>query len=408
MVEYGIIKLFVADNTLYDKYYSTLKIDDFIKQNYPILFKLFKSLPANSLEDLEAKYLTNYPVIKDGDREVIRNLIVNIKETVSDKETIVSLLETHRGRAVASDLALAALDVAEGKRSVETLTPFIEKLNTSISVEEVLEEFVETDIESLFKEEELGGGLHWPLKCLNQAIGPLRKGNLGHIFARVETGKTAMWIHCVIHMAQQLKEGEHVVIFFNEEQGKDTIFRMYSCLTGMPYMELANNIKQAKQIWDTKIGTKIKFIDSPLKVEKRAIEGILKSLNPKLVVVDNADKIKGFNADRKDLTIHEIYKWLRDLAKTYCPVLSVGQADNTGHNSKWLDESQMADSKTSKPSELDVIIGIGRIDKDGYDDVRYINIPKNKCRGDKNTVEAMRHGKFEVLLKPALSRYEDM
>ena len=69
----------------------------------------------------------------------------------------------------------------------------------------------------------------------------------------------------------------------------------------------------------------------------------------------------------------------------------------------------MANSKTGKPSELDFIIGIGRIEKVGYEDIRYISIPKNKLRGDANTIEGMRHMKGkEVILRPMLSIYEDM
>jgi hypothetical protein len=87
----------------------------------------------------------------------------------------------------------------------------------------------------------------------------------------------------------------------------------------------------------------------------------------------------------------------------------VGQADATGHNSEYLDESQMANSKTGKPSELDFIIGIGRIDKVGHENARYINTPKNKLRGDANSIEAMRHLRGrQVNLKPMLSIYEDM
>jgi hypothetical protein len=180
---------------------------------------------------------------------------------------------------------------------------------------------------------------------------------------------------------------------------------MYNAVTGLTYMEIAQNPKRAKDIWEQKIGNRIKFIDRPALVERKNMEKIIETIDPALIVIDNMDKIKGFTGDRKDLLLHEIYKWGREVAKTQCPVLSVGQADNTGHNSMWLDESQMADSKTSKPSELDFIIGIGRIDKEGYDNVRYINIPKNKLRGSE---EAVRHGKFETLIKPALSLYEDL
>jgi hypothetical protein len=68
----------------------------------------------------------------------------------------------------------------------------------------------------------------------------------------------------------------------------------------------------------------------------------------------------------------------------------------------------MADSKTAKPSELDFIIGIGRIDKEGHENQRFISTPKNKLRGDKDTVESMRHLKgHEVMIKPQFSIYED-
>jgi hypothetical protein len=147
--------------------------------------------------------------------------------------------------------------------------------------------------------------------------------------------------------------------------------------------------------------------DSPYKSVSK-ITRLLKELNPGLIVFDQLDKVHGYENERDDLRIGRLYEWARDLAKTYCPVISVGQADASGHNSMWIDEAQMANSKTGKPSELDFIIGIGRIDKDGYENMRYIHISKNKLRGDKNTIEGLRHGKFEVLLKSSLSLYEDM
>jgi len=150
---------------------------------------------------------------------------------------------------------------------------------------------------------------------------------------------------------------------------------------------LLTNPKKAKAIWESKIGDRIKFIDKPNQVERRSIERIIERVDPSLLIIDNMDKVKGFTGDRKDLLLHEIYKWGREIAKVQCPVLTVGQADNSGHNSMVLDESQMADSKTAKPSELDFIIGIGRQDKAGYDNIRYLSIPKNKLRGDKNSIE---------------------
>lgn len=406
MIEHSILKVFIKDNDLYNKYYQTLKLD-FIKVDYPILFKLFKSLPATSIAELEAKYLTLYPVLKDGDREVIRDLLKQVENADISLESILSYLKQHLTQSVANELATASLDVGYGLKPLETLLPIIARLEVGDIMESEQIEWVTTDLEELLQEEELIGGLHWRLKVLNQSLGPLRKGNFGHIFARVETGKTAMWISEVTFMAEQSEKP--ILIFFNEEGGRDIIWRMYSAVTGLTYMELRNNVPHAKKLWAEKMGDKIRFIDQPALVSKNAIEKLVEEVQPGLIIIDNMDKVKGFVGDRKDLVLHEIYKWGRELAKTYCPVISIGQADGSGHNDKFINESQMADSKTAKPSELDFIIGIGRTDQQGYENVRYINIPKNKLRGDKNTVESMRHVKgIEVLIVPHLSIYQDM
>lgn len=405
MVEYGILKVFTENQELYDKYNSTLKLD-FIRENYPVLYRCFKCLPATSLEALEANYLANYPVLKSGDRETVHTVIESVKNTEVDNEAIIGYLEAHLTRVWSSEVGITALEVAEGRKSLEELQVVLDKKET-IKVDENDVEFVTTDIELLMEQEVEIPGLKWRLKCLNQSLGVLRKGNFGHIFARLETGKTAMWVSESTFMLEQVTNP--ILIFFNEEGGKDVVWRMYSAVTGMTYQELLLNPKKARQIWLNKGGEKIKFIDQPAKVERKSIEKYVEKINPDLIIIDNMDKVKGFSGDREDLRLHEIYKWGREIAKTQCPVISIGQADATGHNSMYLDESQMANSKTGKPSELDFIISIGRIDKVGYEDVRYINIPKNKLRGDANSIEAYRHmrGK-EVLLRPMLSIYEDI
>lgn len=406
MVEYSILKLFLSDNILYEKYHLSLKLD-YIRLNYPVLFRLFKCLPAESVESLEANYLANYPVLKDGDREALVNVLDKIKEAEASQENVIKYLETHLAQSFADKVSYIALEVAEGKRPYTDLDEAMAERSSALVIEEEDLEFVTTDLEELLKEDNLGGGLHWRLKCLNQSLGPLRKGNFGHIFARVETGKTAMWVSEITHMATQTDKP--ILIFFNEEGGRDVMFRIYNAITGMTYHELDANPKKAKAIFDEKCKGGFYFLDKPNQVERRCIERTIQKLNPALVIIDNMDKVKGFTGDRKDLLLHEIYKWGRELAKTYCPIITVGQADNSGHNSMVLDESQMADSKTAKPSELDFIIGIGRQDKAGYDNIRYISIPKNKLRGDKNTIEGMRHMKGkDVLLVPHLSIYEDI
>ena len=407
MIENTILKLFIENNEIYDKYHTSLKLD-FIKQNYPTLNKLFGCLPVNSFDGLEASYLSKYPVFKDGDRQALRTQIDTIASVEVNADEIIPYLESHLARAWASDLGLLALEVADGKKPVETLDEIIAKRESSLTLDTLEEvEFVSDDITELVKDEQLDGGLTWSLKCLNQSLGPLRKGNFGQIFARVNVGKTAMWVSQIVHMVQQVEQP--ILIIFNEEQGRDVMFRIYSALTGLSYLEIMSNPEHALKLYRAKAGDKIKFIDQVAYNTKTQIDKLAESLQPSLIIIDNLDKVKGFSADRKDLLLHEIYKWARELAKNYCPLISIGQADNTGHNSKILDYSQMADSKTAKPSELDFILGIGSTDQEGYENVRFLTISKNKLRGSKETIEAMRHAKgMQVLLRSELSRYEDI
>jgi hypothetical protein len=136
----------------------------------------------------------------------------------------------------------------------------------------------------------------------------------------------------------------------------------------------------------------------------------LDSLNPKLIVIDSLDKIKGFeNQERRDTGLGLTYQWARETAKLYAPLIGVSQASAPagGYQKQWLTEMDMADSKTAKPAELDFLIAIGRKDDPGYEFVRYIGIPKNKRRGNRYTEEKDRHGHFQTIIVPELSIYRD-
>ena len=47
----------------------------------------------------------------------------------------------------------------------------------------------------------------------------------------------------------------------------------------------------------------------------------------------------------------------------------------------------MAESKTSKAAECDLLVGIGKSNEEGYENLRYLNISKNKGTGDERRIE---------------------
>lgn len=120
------------------------------------------------------------------------------------------------------------------------------------------------------------------------------------------------------------------------------------------------------------------------------------------------DKVKGFSADRDDLVQGAIYVWGRELAKTYCPVIGVCQADGSAEGERWLYMNHVANAKTAKQAEADFIVGIGKSHDAGYDYVRFLNIAKNKLVGDPDTDPSMKHAKLEVIIRPEIARYEDV
>ena len=70
--------------------------------------------------------------------------------------------------------------------------------------------------------------------------------------------------------------------------------------------------------------------------------------------------------------------------------------------------AEVSNSKTSKASEADWILGIGCKHDPGFEYVRGLSGLKNKLLGDSTSVAADGHGKRQVLIKPAIQRYVDI
>lgn len=68
----------------------------------------------------------------------------------------------------------------------------------------------------------------------------------------------------------------------------------------------------------------------------------------------------------------------------------------------------VADAKTAKQAEADFILGIGKVHEVGFEDIRFINVSKNKLTGDADTDRSNRHPQIQVQIKPQIGRYEDL
>jgi replicative DNA helicase len=284
-------------------------------------------------------------------------------------------------------------------RIFETLDQFERKK----SQEEV--KFINLNLQDLYDHTVKQQGLRWRLNTLNRMLGSLRKGDFGFIFARPETGKTTFLASEVTFFAEQVTGP--ILWFNNEEQGEKVGIRCIQASAGCTTAELFSNFDHHQIAFDNRGGQNIKIFDSA-NIHRRQVEQLCEELSPSLIIFDQIDKIKGFVDDREDLRLGAIYIWARELAKTYCPVIGVCQADASGEGKRWLTMENVANAKTAKQAEADWILGIGKTHDTALEYIRHFHLSKNKLTGDEDTDPLMRHGRMDVAIEPNIARYTDI
>jgi replicative DNA helicase len=413
MVEKQIAKLFCIDKSLFTKYYKYVNIN-YIKINYTNLYKLFniidlyynKYINNNyiNINELDIFYNSNY-LLKDNERKELTALLEEVyNQDTSNPEIIIGLLEEHRRRSLAGQVALMALDVEAGKKTTEELLELFNNFeHQEVEADEITP--VDMDLDQLYNSQVATPGLRWRCRWLNQSLGSLRKGDFGFIFARPETGKTTFLASEITHMVSQT-DGD-VLWFNNEEQGNKVGIRVYQAALGLTTQDLFRNKTKNKEDYVALTGNRIKILDFEDSSSKHRIEGVLKQYKPALIIFDQIDKIRGFKGDRNDLELKQIYQWAREISKTYAPVIAVSQASGEAEGKLFLTMDMVDGSKTAKQGEADWILGIGK-EQDNTSRTRYFNISKNKLIGDEDTMPDLRHGSTQVLIKPEIARYEDL
>lgn len=327
--------------------------------------------------------------------------------------TTVKLVQRILANKQLNELSLAAHDAKEGRVPIENINVLIDKFR-ALQEEEKVEEnddnlFSTDDLTILVNNALKTPGLRWRLTTLNQMLGSLRKGDFGFVFARPETGKTTFLASETTFMCEQLGDEDGPILWINnEEQSDKVMIRCVQATTGATLPQLYSNLGGYNDIFKQITKGKLKIIKDVAIVHKSLVEKLCRRYKPSLIIFDQIDKIVGFDSDREDLRLGAIYQWARELAKQYAPVIAVCQADGTGEGVKWLTMSNVANAKTSKQAEADWILGIGKVNDPGYENVRYLHLSKNKLMGDEDTIPDQRHGRREVIIDANIARYVDI
>jgi replicative DNA helicase len=408
MVDISLIKLLLNKEN-YNTYRNKLNVEDFSRDLQGIVRTIDNYYKGENTSDLSVDSLSNlYFAVNHRDLEFYQGVFENIKNNDASVESCADLISGIRRVRLLRDLSLDAYDAAEGRKSFEEIQDRYKEL-TSDGVENVSSEdevdFVTDDLVEIYNTSRSMESLRWRLDSLNKTLGGLRKGNFGFVFARPETGKTTFLASEVTYMAGQV---QNPILWFNNEQvGTEVMLRCYQAALGFDLTQLYSDLEGNRKRYAEVTNGKIRLVDSAT-ISKTQVQKICDKIQPSLVVFDQIDKIKGFENDREDLRLGAIYIWARELAKTHCPVVGVCQADGSGEGQRWLTMANVANAKTSKQAEADWILGIGRVNDPGYDNLRFMHLSKNKLPGDEDTNPQRRHDRWETLIEPMVGRYRDL
>ena len=410
MIEEIILRLFLEDRKYLEKYKNYIRLN-YMKDNLSNLYKLYitmfnyytkyKDKVIINYNDMLIEYNLNYTVEDKEQLESYLNRIYAID--ISNANSIVELLNKHKEKAIAGDIAKLALDVEDGTATRDSLLNKIKELDSTESIDTTKHQSM--DLDELYQSQVATPGLRWRIDWLNKSLGSLRLGDFGFLFARPEIGKTTFLASEMTHMVTQT-EGD-ILWFNNEEQSQKVAIRCYQALFGITTEQLFANIDTYKQKYKELIGDRIQIFDLDDSSNTKRIESIIQSTNPSLIIIDQLDKVRGFKADRHDLQMKYLYQWAREIAKTNAPVVAVCQAGGSAEGKAWLDLNDVDSSKTAKQGEADWMLGIGA-ESDAMSNSRYLKINKNKLIGDKDTKPELRHGNQAVLIQPHIARYKEM
>lgn len=409
MIELSVLKFFIKDREEFDKYYSLLastNLDNEVKLLFSTINGYYEAYPEHkyiSKDELCAYFALEFGHVKNKD--VVLGIIENIYALdVSDsiaKDYITKLLEKDYSAKIVTKL-LGVLDESKSNILLSVEEDIAKFKDLTKCTAEGSSLFLEDSFQSIIEEEyNADSYIRWRLDSLNRYAGPVREG-LYHVYARTNMGKTSFLASELTFMARQLADDEHIIYFNNEEAGRRVRLRWLSAMLDKPIDTLIPNIEQAEAAYAKYGGNKLKLYDNAY-ILIEDIHRICNMYKPRVIVIDVADKVmfRGCGTMDGPVRLKELYRKFREVSKLYgCAVLTSAQASAEAENKKWLSLTHMDYSKTGKPGELDIAIGIGACSDIGKEHMRYLHLNKNKLTGA--------HEKITAIINPATGRYKDL
>lgn len=379
-------------------------------------YRTFPGVTSINWEPFSSYLFATYAMRLTAEKiSIVRNIIKKMetfKPTLAYDEVIKTLIEMDYVSRIADECG----KVRDGSSNIEAINSLtVEALRNVERYVDKDEMFVVPDI-GVIVDRIVSTGYEWRLMALNRSLGLLRTGNFVIVAARVEVGKTTFLASEASYIAPQLPKDRPIVWVNNEEESEAVFFRVVQAALGKTTKELVEDKDKMMAEYVAYMGGNAKkvIITKGDTNDVKTLTALFKDVNPGMIIFDTLDKISGFHKEeREDLRLGRIYKWGRECAREYGPVIAASQLNgnvDTMKDPPFIGMDALRGSKTDKPGEADAIITIGKYQAPSTPEeelLRTINIPKNKLPGGgKYQIEGERHGHYMVKIDPLRARYE--
>jgi replicative DNA helicase len=415
-VDFDVLYICAESNGNYKKYRSYVKDHCIQPETKFILDVMGDYYKTYSVDKVDWEALDSFIFSKHSARigktvTVVKSILERAKKyepSIAYDEVIKSFIEKDYVAQVMEECSQVLSGSSDLEHVHELSTKGLKDLGRFIDVESM---FVTPDVEAVC-ERISTTGYEWRMMFFNESLGPLRDGDFVLLAARVECGKTTLLASEISYILPQMPKDRPIIWVNNEERSEQVFFRVVQSALNFTTEEVMADSKNAMKLYDDHRNERKLLITDGKVNHVKNLTSLFQDVNPGMIVFDQLDKVSGFHNDEGEhIRLGKLYKWARDLAKEYGPVIAVSQLSADVDKMEWpmfIGLDSLRGSKVDKPGEVDAIVTVGKAmePKAGEMFQRSINIPKNKLAGrGPYHREDMRHGQAIVTIDPLRGRY---
>ena len=318
-----------------------------------------------------------HPNISDSKAQEIESICSKVEQmpSIPPSDTIFKDLSTRHWAMSISDLAY---EVTLGKKCMRDVQQAVQDYTKEVQHQSKQYSFIENDslIFDQLEERKNADKYSWSIPELELMMGQICKGDFIIVGSRPDGGKTTFLSTQAVHFAKQLKEGESILWFNNEEAVSKVRSRQIQAALKWTTTEIERDIEKSLQLFNSKLGDGVINIYDDNAMTIYDIQNIVEQTKPKIIIIDQLWKLGGMEKLQGIERFAKLSQFIRDLAKEHAPIIATTQLDGSADNVKYPSMGSLYNSKTSVQGEADCILTIGQQPEE--DDIRYFRCPKNK------------------------------